>query len=71
MGTRVTIVRLTARDQQIVQLVSEGLSNAQIAGRLSLRPQTVKNRLSALYPKLGVRSRTELAVALLRTGALR
>ena len=70
MATRVTIARLTEREQQIVQLVSEGLSNAQIAQRLSLSVQTVKNRLSALYPKLGVRSRTELAVALLlRTGA--
>lgn len=59
--------RLTAREREIAQLVARGYSNAHIAERLSLSVQTIKNRLCEMYPKLGVKNRTELAIALLRT----
>ena len=53
---------LSPRARQIVELVADGLSNAEIATRLSLRLQTVKNRLSEIYDKVGARSRTDLAL---------
>ena len=54
--------RLTPRQQRLLRALLAGLTNRQIAGRLGLREQTVKNQLSVLYGKLGVRSRLELAV---------
>jgi DNA-binding NarL/FixJ family response regulator len=39
----------------------EGLSNAQIAGRLYLSESTIKQHLGAVYKELGVRNRTQAA----------
>jgi DNA-binding NarL/FixJ family response regulator len=52
---------LTARQQEILEMVVEGLSNAQIAGRLYLSESTIKQHLRAVYKELGVRSRTQAA----------
>lgn len=52
---------LTPREDQLLDLVSEGLTNAEIAERLHVREQTVKNALSILFQKCYVRNRTELA----------
>jgi two-component system nitrate/nitrite response regulator NarL len=60
---------LTPRERDIVRLVAKGRSNAQIARALSLRPQTVKNRLSVVFEKTGVTSRLELALLALRDDA--
>jgi len=49
---------LTARQQETLQLLSEGCSNAEIATRLSIKQPTVKSHLWHLYRKIGVRSRT-------------
>ena len=48
-------VPLTARDQELLSLLGEGLSNAQIANRTGLAGNTVKQYVSALIQKLGVR----------------
>ena len=50
---------LTEREQDVLALVSEGLSNAAIARRLVLAEKTVKNHLQHVFAKLQVRSRTE------------
>jgi two-component system nitrate/nitrite response regulator NarL len=51
---------LTGRDQDVVRLVSTGLSNKSIARRLGLREGTVKVHLHNVYKKLGISSRVEL-----------
>jgi DNA-binding NarL/FixJ family response regulator len=52
---------LSARGREILKLVVEGLSNAEIAGRLYLSESTIKQHLRAVYKVLGVRNRTEAA----------
>ena len=55
------IGELSARQREILELVVEGLSNAQIAGRLYLSESTIKQHLRAAYKVLGVQNRTEAA----------
>ncbi len=52
---------LSARQREILELVVEGLSNAEIAGRLYLSESTIKQHLRAVYKVLGVRNRTAAA----------
>jgi DNA-binding NarL/FixJ family response regulator len=59
---------LSARQREILKLVDEGLTNAQIAKRLFLTESTVKQHLRAAYKVLGVSNRTE-AARILRNGA--
>ena len=54
---------LTAREHEVLQLLSRGLSNKMIARDLHISEHTVKFHVSSVYAKLGVASRTE-AVAL-------
>jgi DNA-binding NarL/FixJ family response regulator len=56
---------LTPRQREVLDLVAEGLSNAQIARRLFLTEFTVKQHLSKAYKLLGVRNRNQ-AVGVLR-----
>jgi DNA-binding NarL/FixJ family response regulator len=56
-----TGVMLTGRQQQILELINEGLSNKQIAQRLSLGPSTVKNHVHGLFSRLQVGRRSEVA----------
>lgn len=53
---------LTDREREVLELVSQGLSNAQIGSQLSIGEKTVKTHVSRLLQKLNVRSRTQLAV---------
>jgi DNA-binding CsgD family transcriptional regulator len=53
------IESLTQQEKAIVQLISQGLSNKEIAKELSLSTNTIKMYTSQLYRKLGVRRRTE------------
>ncbi len=52
---------LSARQREILELVDEGLTNAQIANRLFLTESTVKQHLRIAYKLLGVSNRTEAA----------
>ena len=58
------VARLTPREAQIVGLIDKGLSNKQIAGRLSIEPATVKNHVHNILEKLDVTRRGEAAAAL-------
>lgn len=60
--------RLTDREAEILDLAADGLSNAEIAGRLFLSERTVKNYLNAAYPKIDVHNRSETVSAWLGRG---
>ncbi|MGE0816243.1 MAG: LuxR C-terminal-related transcriptional regulator [Vicinamibacterales bacterium] len=61
-------VALSDRERQLVAELVSGASNADIARALGLRTQTVKNRLSAIFDKVGVFTRLELALYAVRHG---
>ncbi|ULR51696.1 response regulator transcription factor [Streptomyces deccanensis] len=52
---------LTPREREILALVGDGLPNREIADRLSLSPDTVKDHLRRIYTKLGVETRLHAA----------
>jgi DNA-binding NarL/FixJ family response regulator len=54
--------QLSRREREILSLIAEGCDNKQIADRLFLADQTVKNHISVIYSKLGVRDRVKLAM---------
>jgi DNA-binding CsgD family transcriptional regulator len=56
------VSQLGTTDERVAALVAHGLTNEEIAERLTLRPKTVEWHLTRIYRKLGVRSRTELAL---------
>ncbi|HEX6488360.1 MAG TPA: AAA family ATPase [Candidatus Dormibacteraeota bacterium] len=62
--TLVNPAGLTARELEVAQLLSQGLSNAAIAKRLYLSPKTVDHHVSAILGKLDVRNRGEAATRL-------
>jgi DNA-binding CsgD family transcriptional regulator len=53
---------LTLSERRVVGLAQRGLTNSEIAISLRISPRTVENHLTRAYSKLGVRSRTELAL---------
>jgi DNA-binding NarL/FixJ family response regulator len=59
---------LTAREMEVLCLVSQGLSNQQIAHKLDLSVRTIEAHLTHIYNKLGVGSRTEAALLAQRKG---
>jgi DNA-binding NarL/FixJ family response regulator len=56
------VVRLTPREQQIVEFLSRGYSDKEIADKLQISAWTVHNHLKHIFEKLGVHSRTEAAI---------
>ena len=55
---------LTAREQQVTQLVLRGATTAQIASRLAISPHTVSDHLKAIFDKTDARTRGELSATL-------
>jgi NarL family two-component system response regulator YdfI len=49
--------RLTRRERQVLELLSDGLTMSQIASRIGISPRTVESHVSKVYRKLGVRTR--------------
>jgi pimeloyl-ACP methyl ester carboxylesterase len=60
---------LTRREQAILHLLSEGLRNAEIGQRMFISDKTVRNHLSNIYRKLGVRNRAQAIVRTRAAGA--
>ncbi|UDY37898.1 LuxR family transcriptional regulator [Dermatobacter hominis] len=57
---------LSAREQEVLGLIAEGLTNAQIAERLFISPKTAEHHVGRVLSKLGVRSRAEAAALAVR-----
>lgn len=62
---------LSPREMEILQYVTRGLSNKEIAAKLAISHQTVKNHMTAILHKLDVEDRTQAAVYALRHGWVR
>ncbi len=61
---------LTAREREVLGMAAEGLSNPQIAGKLSLSPRTVEMHRANLMRKLGMKTQTELVRYAMKRGVL-
>lgn len=59
---------LSDREKQILRLICDGLSNAEIAVRLGLSSETVKADLKRIFRKIDVKNRTQAAVRVVRQG---
>ncbi len=67
-GSSTTNFHLSAREREVLQLMAQGLTNADIAGRLYLTEGTIRNYTSEVFRKLGVSDRTQAVIVGLRHG---
>ena len=58
--------RLSPQEQRVLGLIAEGLTNREIAERAGLSERTIRNYVSAILTKLGMRHRTQAAVYAVR-----
>lgn len=64
-------VPLSNREMEILQFVTDGMSNKEIAAKLGISQQTVKNHMTSILKKLNVETRTQAVVNALRQGWVR
>jgi len=62
---------LTEREREVLELVAEGLTNAEIGARLYMSPLTAKTHVSRILTKLGARDRVHLVVIAYESGLVR
>jgi DNA-binding NarL/FixJ family response regulator len=70
-GPSVGLEELTEREREVVALVGEGLSNAEIGERLFVSPATAKTHVSRAMSKVGARDRAQLVVIAYESGLVR
>jgi DNA-binding NarL/FixJ family response regulator len=62
---------ITAREEEVLQLVADGLSLPEVSARLYISVKTVKNHLASIYTKLEARDRTQAVLRAVRMGIIR
>ena len=62
---------ITKREEEVLQLIAEGLSTPEVAARLYISVKTVKNHLASIYAKLDSRDRTQAVVRAVKMGIIR
>ena len=70
VNDRLTIEPLTPREQQVLDLLAEGLPNKSIAARLGISDQTVKFHVASVAGKLGAANRTDAVRLAVRRGLI-
>ncbi len=70
-GAEDMFMPLSGREMEILQLITRGMSNKEIALRLGISHQTVKNHMTSILRKLAVNDRTQAAIYALRKGWVR
>jgi len=61
---------ITRREEEVLQLIADGCSTPEVAGRLFISQKTVKNHLASIYQKLDARDRTQAVVQAVRMGII-
>lgn len=62
---------ISAREEEVLQLVADGLGTTEIADRLFISQKTVKNHLASIYEKLDARDRTQAVITAVRMGIIK
>lgn len=62
---------ISRREEEVLQLVADGLSTTEVAGQLYISVKTVKNHLASIYAKLDSRDRTQAVLRAVRMGIIR
>jgi two-component system response regulator DevR len=62
------LAALSGQEKRVLDLIGEGLTNREIAGRMFLSEKTVKNYVSSLLTKLGMHRRSQAAALAARIG---
>jgi DNA-binding NarL/FixJ family response regulator len=70
-GRPTALAELTSREREVMGLVAEGLTNAEIGMRLFMSPATARTHVSRILTKLGARDRTQLVVLAYESGLVR
>jgi DNA-binding NarL/FixJ family response regulator len=70
-GPTAQLAELTSREREVMALVAEGLTNAEIGERLFMSPATARTHVSRILTKLGARDRTQLVVMAYESGLVR
>jgi DNA-binding NarL/FixJ family response regulator len=62
---------LTNREEELLQLIADGLATSEVAGRMYISQKTVKNHLASIYDKLQARDRTQAVLTAVKMGIVK